>query len=351
MSKSRILYAVAGLVLGAAVAIPLTASSATRTVSITPGNSAQVSNCTTSLALVVRTVSCAPRSTTTTTRPPATTTTTKPPVTTTTTAPTTTTTVPPTTTTTTQPAGTNCITGNGQLGPYFDPSIYFSNGNGTTTYVKNQNTGANTGTTETLCDPNVSPANWTVAANMSGRTNVQYFPDMQEVLTTAVKNPTGQGQLLSGFSSLTSTFNTTSPPASSGNWESAYDVWLDNRAGDVMVWENTSTARLVGNGAKVISSSVTIAGQSFTLLENCPNVNNVQVCTPTSDEVMLVHNTNVAAGSENLLADIAYLQGTGDVPAATGVSEINFGWEICGTAGTTEDFALNGYRLAQTPAG
>jgi hypothetical protein len=34
-------------------------------------------------------------------------------------------------------------------------------------------------------------------------------------------------------------------------------------------------------------------------------------------------------------------------PTATGFSEVNFGREICGTAGTTENFALNSYSLTR----
>ncbi len=239
----------------------------------------------------------------------------------------------------------NCVTGDAITGPYYDPNIWFSNGNGTTTYVKNQNTGANAGTTETLCNPQHSAENWTVAANMKGGTNVQYFPDMQEVLTTPNKNADGgQGQLVSGFNSLSSTFNTSDPGDANGVWESAYDIWFDNRPGDIMVWEDTSTARLTGNGAHVINSNVTIAGQSFTLLDNCNGT-----CSPTTDEIMLVHNTTATSGTENILADVQWLQANGYVASLTGFSELNFGFEICGTAGTTENFALNSYSLTKTP--
>ena len=175
--------------------------------------------------------------------------------------------------------------------------------------------------------------------------NVQYYPNTQEVETTAASNSTGQGQLVSGFSAISSTFNTTSPSDANGNWELAYDLWFDNRAGDVMIWENTSTARGTG-GAHVINSNLTIGGQSYTLLENCGST-----CAPKSDEIMLVHNTNATTGTENILADLTYLQGAGYVPSATGISEVNFGWEICGTVGTTENFALNSYSLTQTPVG
>ena len=263
-----------------------------------------------------------------------------------TTTTTTTTKVPPTTTTTASPG--NCTSsGSAVLGPYYNANIYFSNGNGDTTYVKNQNVGANSGTTETLCDPTSSAAAWTVSASMqpANAGNVQYYPNTQEIETTPVANSTGQGQLVSGFSAISSTFNTTSPSDANGNWQLAYDLWFDNRAGDVMIWENTSTARGTG-GAHVINSNLTIGGQSYTLMENCGTT-----CAPKSDEIMLVHNTNATTGTENILADLTYLQGAGYVPTATGISEVNFGWEICGTAGTTENFALNSYSLTQTPVG
>ena len=43
----------------------------------------------------------------------------------------------------------------------------------------------------------------------------------------------------------------------------------------------------------MINSNLTIAGQSYTLLENCGGST---PCAPQSDEIMLVHNTNASIG-------------------------------------------------------
>lgn len=336
MSRTRLALALSAVVV-AAVAIPTVVMAAATT---TPGSF--------SLSCKVNTSGAVTCNGTLPTSSPTTTTTTMPVTTTTTLPPTTTTTAPSPTTTTTTVAQTNCITGNGQLGPYFDPNIYFSNGNGTTTVVKNQNTGANAGTTETLCDPNKSAERWTVAANMQGRTNVQYFPDLQEVLTTATVQPEGgQGLEVSSFDSLTSSFNTSDPGDANGVWESAYDLWFGNRVGDIMIWEDTSTALASSSygGAHVVSSDFPLNGQTYTLLDNC-----AATCAPSTDELMLVRNTTATSGTEDILAAIKALQFVGDIPATTNLAEANFGFEVRGTAGTTENFALNSYSLTQTPA-
>jgi hypothetical protein len=252
-----------------------------------------------------------------------TTTTTTPPSTTTTTA------VPPTTTTT---QATSCPDGKttgadyasgGTLGPFSDPND-INNSNGYNTYVAQDGfwTSQDSGT---LCV--TSPSKWTDTVDFGppGDGAVQGYPDTQQLYGTP---PT----------TLKSTFNATEPPDSQGEWELAYDVWTNDYANDVMVWEDTSTSRLADNGAVIDNPNVTIDGVSYTLMH---------YGTEAQPERMLVRNTPVTSGSEDITDDLNYLVSIGDLPAGDGINQSDFGWEVCSTVGT-QTFTLNSYTLTSS---
>ena len=64
---------------------------------------------------------------------------------------------------------------------------------------------------------------------------------------------------------------------------------------------------------------------------------------------MLVRNTNVNSGTENILDDMRWLQTNGYLPASEGLTQVNFGWELCDTDSQTLNMAVNGYTLTRTP--
>jgi hypothetical protein len=287
--------------------------------------------------------------TTTTTKPPVTTTT-VPPTTTTVPPSTTTTTVPPTTTTTTQPSGgVQCVGYGGALPDpapagqdgYYDPTD-INNSNGYNTYVNFQDTGNINTTNDKLCgsSPSSWNFNWDAADGPDGGA-VQSYVAVQQLY-----NDWGNDSytpLEGGPTSITSTFNTTNPSDSIGNWEMAYDLWFENYPSDVMIWENTSTARGIISsygGATIDNPNVTIDGVSYTL---------IHYGSGAQPERMLVRNTNVNSGTENILADVQWLQANGYLPATDGLSQVNFGWEICDSDSQILNMAVNGYTLTRTP--
>ena len=164
---------------------------------------------------------------------------------------------------------------------------------------------------------------------------MQAYPDVQSIFTL----PTDTYPPLSGYSSITSTFNATNPPDSQGNWEQAYDIWLGGYSNDIMIWVNTSDERGASSsyGGATIDGQATIDGISYTL---------IHYGTDAQPERMLVMNTPESSGTVNITDVLAYLQSIGDIPTGVGVSEVNFGWEICHTDGQTLNFALNSYSLS-----
>jgi len=79
---------------------------------------------------------------------------------------------------------------------------------------------------------------------------------------------------------------------------------------------------------------VSIGGQSFTY-------QNYGGSLP-----QLVLKANHASGAVDVLAALKYLESVGQVPSTATISQLDFGWELCNTAGTTVDFAVNGYSIS-----
>jgi hypothetical protein len=242
----------------------------------------------------------------------------------------------PTTTVPTQGTCTTAVTGG--LGPFNYPGIV--NSNGFNTYVTNDIWGGQPGTHQTICatDPgNVQLSAFVTPPNYTG---VQSYPDVQQLMNNwggtnwTNCNPCSDTPI-AGLKTLTSTYATTSPDVSIGDWQAAYDIWLSNSPhNEIMIWVNTSNQRLTSNGATVIDSNVTIAGQSYTY----QNYNN--------GLPQLVLNTNSPSGTVDILAALKYLQSIGQVGANASIGQLNFGWEICNTAGQTLNYAITGYTLS-----
>ena len=364
--KNRIVIIVAACVALLGIGIPLAAAATNGTVQLTNGQSVQVDcggkNPSINVAkpyasAYVLTCHSTPTTTTTTTQP--TTTTTVPPTTTTTVPPTTTTTVPPTTTTT-QPSSKNCATGDqanlpsGTSSGAFNDPADINNSNGFNTYVENNVWGdLNINNKITICG--TGPSNWNVttpgigdAGDQNGA--VQAYPNTQQLYTDwdgTADNGTPISQ--TGAPVVTSTFQTKSPPINQGQWESGYDIWSTQYDSDIMVWENTSTARLQDNGAAVVNPNVVIDGVSYTLLANDDGVTNSAQLAKDQPEMMFVRNTNTESGSVNVDHFVQALQSQGIVPLTNGYdfkasdvpTQLEYGVEVCYTQGS-ETFNTTG---------
>ena len=215
----------------------------------------------------------------------------------------------------------------GTLGPFKNPNITASNGS--STYVENDGAWQYSGDSQTLTVANdTTGMPWSDQVNFGppGNGAVQGYPDIDQQFSNGT--PT----------TLTSTFNGSSPADNRGEWEMAYDLWGSWGSSDIMVWENTSAARLLDNGAAVQSSNLNIDGTSYWLLYYPASA------SPHSDtEHMLVRKTNVSSGTENLQVDVDVLAYLRDIPS-TAISEADFGWEVCSTVGK-QTFTLNSYTL------
>jgi hypothetical protein len=134
---------------------------------------------------------------------------------------------------------------------------------------------------------------------------------------------------LDSLSSATSSFNETNP--SGGNWESAYDLWLNGTSIEVMAWTYVSgSAQPLGRP----EHTVTLDGSTWTLYVGNNGHN------PTYS---FVRQGNETSGTVDLLGLLKYLEKTGGYFSNPTLSSIQYGWEITGTGDRQENFTMNNY--------
>jgi Cellulose binding domain/Glycosyl hydrolase family 12 len=167
---------------------------------------------------------------------------------------------------------------------------------------------------------------WVKSANDWGVTSTQ--PDTPNVKSYANigKN---MNVPLNSLSSATSSFNETNP--AHGNWESAYDIWLNGTGIEVMAWTYVNgSAQPLGDPA----NTVTLDGNTWTLYVGNNGHN------PTYS---FVRQGNETSGTVDLLGLLKYLENTGGYFANPTLSSIQYGWEITGTGNEPTNFTMNDY--------
>ncbi|MFI7117515.1 hypothetical protein [Amycolatopsis sp. NPDC049868] len=140
------------------------------------------------------------------------------------------------------------------------------------------------------------------------------------------------GRQLSGLRSLSSSFNVSRPGG--GAYATAYDIWANNNAYEIMLWMNKQGA--VGAiGSK--ETTVSVGGHTWDVYRGSNGANAVFSFLRTSD-------TN--AGSVDVLAVLNWIKNRGWYGDVT-VGEVQFGFEITSSSGGM-NFAANSYSVASS---
>lgn len=166
-----------------------------------------------------------------------------------------------------------------------------------------------------------SATNWGVYSTQPNTSGVKSYANESKSIGTA----------LNSLTSVTSSFSESNP--GSGNWESAYDIWLNGSAIEVMVWTDVS-----GDVAPLGSDlgTVTLAGSTWSLYAGSNGSN------PTYS---LVRSGNETSGTVNLLSLLKYLENTKGYFANPTLSTVQYGWEITSTNNVQENFTINSYSV------
>jgi hypothetical protein len=139
---------------------------------------------------------------------------------------------------------------------------------------------------------------------------------------------------ISSLGSVTSTFGSTLP--ASGDFEDAYDIWLNgtaNTGGDeVMIWTDNQGQTPAGSAV----TTVTFDGQSYT------------VWAADGGPITFVSDTNVTAGDLNLLPFFQWLISNGYEPSSSTLNQVAYGAQIVSTDGAPETFGFNNFSVSSS---
>ncbi len=147
------------------------------------------------------------------------------------------------------------------------------------------------------------------------------------------KTPPAQYDL-NNITSLTSDFTESMPQISDLNAEAAYDMWLNDWKTEIMVWVDTSPAKvrnLAYDGMTEVGT-YTYNGQDFALWRSGSGI--------TGFYVFLL-NHNETSGTLNLKAMLETMVSLGYIPATSPLTQIPIGWEISDTGGKPVTFSLS----------
>jgi hypothetical protein len=229
------------------------------------------------------------------------------------------------------PNSTSALAGN--LGPYYYTPITASNGH--TTYVSNNMWGCGSiqpPAKGAYCGVQTvyayNPGDWWVVSDQrAGNTGVLTYPDVGQVFT----NASDHDPAISTFGAIQSTFAMSAQPRK-GDYEAAFDIWLNGSlANEIMIWVYNHGQRPAGS----ITGRAVIWGQHFTVWST----------RGSRGTVSLVLNKNETAGQVHVLTTLQWLAGHNYITTSQGLSQVDFGWEICSTGGVPEKFAVTKYTL------
>jgi hypothetical protein len=165
-----------------------------------------------------------------------------------------------------------------------------------------------------------SYSNWGVWANHPNTGGIKSYPNVSKSINRS----------LSSLGSLTSSFNVTVP--GSGAYESAYDIWANNNAYEIMLWMNKTGA--VGPLGSY-QTSVSVGGHSWGVYKGSNGSNQV---------FSFVRSGNTSSGSVDIRAVLNWIKNAGWFGNVT-VGNVQFGYEITSSSGGL-NFTTNSYSVS-----
>jgi hypothetical protein len=164
-----------------------------------------------------------------------------------------------------------------------------------------------------------SYGNWGVWANHPNTGGVKSYPHVAKNVN----------KRLSALGTATSSFSVTAP--GSGAYATAYDIWCDNNAYEIMLWMNKTGA--VGPiGSK--QATATVGGHTWDVYRGSNGANQV---------FSFVRTSNTGSGTVDVKAVLNWVKARswfGDVT----LGEVQFGFEITSSSGGL-NFTTNGYSV------
>jgi len=175
-----------------------------------------------------------------------------------------------------------------------------------------------------------SYSNWGVWANHPATSGIKSYPNCERQVN----------RTLSSLGSCTSSFNCTVP--GSGSYNTAYDIWCNNYAYEIMLWMNWrgSVGPIAGsydsNGNPVAEvTNVSIGGHTWNVYRGSNGSNAVYSFLRTSQ---------TSSGTVDIKAICDWIRNRGWFGDVT-LGVVQLGWEITSSSGGL-DFGMNSYSVS-----
>ena len=171
-----------------------------------------------------------------------------------------------------------------------------------------------------VCDYN----NWYAMVNVNdnnGDGAVKTYPDVH----LDYNSPK-----VSTFNSITSTFAHTAP--ATGDWDYAYDVWLNNYGVELMVWTQSNGKQAHVPGIATVATT-TLSGITYNIHKS-------------GTYIAYDMPTTMTSGNINILEIIKDMQSRGYISSTATLTAIDYGVEVCNTNSVNTKFEVNNFGIA-----
>ncbi len=164
-----------------------------------------------------------------------------------------------------------------------------------------------------------SYSNWGVSSNQPNTGGVKSYPHSGRAIN----------RTLSSIGSVTSSFNVSVPGA--GAYETAYDIWANNNAYEIMLWMNkTGAVGPIGS----LQTTVSVGGHTWDVYKGSNGSNAV---------FSFLRHGNTSSGSVDIKAVLNWIKSKGWFGDVT-LGDVQFGFEITST-GTSRSFTSNSFSV------
>lgn len=172
---------------------------------------------------------------------------------------------------------------------------------------------------------------WGVASNHPSGGSVKSYPNISF----------SPGKAISAYNTYTSSFQITVPSGNAGNWEYAYDIWVQNSSGtqvEIMLWVNYTQGKVFPAGSLGVSN-VNTGGSTWNVYYGAYGGHDV---------VSLLRTANTSSDTVDIKAILNWIiTNKGNFQSSWTLYQVQFGPEIVADSGV-QGFTCNSFSVSSS---